>query len=160
ARLHALALSSSWSALHDAVQRLLNLRAKADDTPTRHLLSRLADSPELERLRRLETLESDALVRPYRTLWDRHGPRSGTAAAAAQGVDAQRRGTAVEALTAQALQALARRLNEADGTGTPFRVVTSMRVPASIPAKHERAKTEWDAVLLRQAETIDDAPAW
>ncbi|CAG2158990.1 3-deoxy-D-arabino-heptulosonate 7-phosphate synthase [Cupriavidus numazuensis] len=159
-KLHALASSSSWSALHDAVQQLLDLPAIADDTPTRHRLSRLADSPELERLRRLETLGSDALVRQYRTLWDRQGPRSGTAAAAAQGVDAQRRGTAVEALTAQALQALARRLNEADGTGTPYRVVTSMRVPASIPAKHERAKTEWDAVLLRQAETIDDAPAW
>lgn len=160
AKLHALASSSSWSALHDAVQQLLDLPAIPDDTPTRHRLSRLADNPELERLRRLETLASDALVRQYRTLWDRHGPRSGTAAAAAQGVDAQRRGTAVEALTARALQALARGLNEADGTGAPYRVVTSMRVPASMPAKHERAKTEWDAVLLRQAETIVDAPAW
>lgn len=160
ARLHALASASSWSALHDTVRQLLDLPAMTNDMAAQRRLSRLADSPELERLRRLEALESDALVCQYRSLWERHGPRSGTAAAVAQGADAQRRGIAVEALTAQALRALARRLNDADGIETSCRVVTSMRVPASLPAKHDRAKTEWDAVLLRQAGTVDDAPAW
>lgn len=34
--------------------------------------------------------------------------------------------------------------------------MTSLRVPASIPASHERAKTEWDVVLLRRRS----AEAW
>jgi hypothetical protein len=41
-----------------------------------------------------------------------------------------------------------------------YRVVSSMRVPASIPASHERAKAEWDAVLLRRVDAAGGAPAW
>ncbi|WP_244259053.1 3-deoxy-D-arabino-heptulosonate 7-phosphate synthase [Cupriavidus gilardii] len=159
ARLHASASASSWAALHDTVRRLLAMPAISDGTPNatsiQRALTPLLDSPALERLRRLEALSSDALVRQYRSLWERHGPRSGTATATAHGVSSRQRGAAVEALAAQALRALAQRLNEREGASAPYRVVTSMRVPASLPASHERAKTEWDAVLLRRA-TRDD----
>src|SRR5690606_20420442 len=33
-------------------------------------------------------------------------------------------------------------------------------VPSSIPGNAERAKSEWDVVLLRQAETLDTEPVW
>ncbi|KAG1257227.1 hypothetical protein G6F65_015994 [Rhizopus arrhizus] len=35
-----------------------------------------------------------------------------------------------------------------------------MLVPASIPASAERAKSEWDAVLLRQTRTDAATPVW
>ncbi len=123
-------------------------------------MTRLLNSAALTRLRRLDTLASDDLVRQYQTLWDQHGPRPGSLEAVSQGSASQRRGAVVEALAAQALEALARRLNEAEGAQASYRVVTSMRVPASIPASHERAKTEWDAVLLRQAKMADASAAW
>lgn len=171
-QLHAAASASSWAALHDTVRRLLAMPATSNEAPNampnaaplQPALAQLLDSPALERLRRLEALSSDAQVRQYRSLWDRQGPRSGTATATAQGASSRQRGAAAEALAAQALRALAQRLNDAEGTSAPYRVVTSMRVPASLPASHERAKTEWDAVLLRQASTKDEAddetPAW
>ncbi|WP_395894922.1 3-deoxy-D-arabino-heptulosonate 7-phosphate synthase [Cupriavidus cauae] len=170
--LHAAASASSWAALHDTVRRLLAMPAISNEVPNaapnaaplQPALAQLLDSPALERLRQLEALSSDAQVRQYRSLWDRQGPRSGTATATAQGASSRQRGAAAEALAAQALRALAQRLNDAEGTSAPYRVVTSMRVPASLPASHERAKTEWDAVLLRQANTEDEAddetPAW
>ncbi|BDB26715.1 3-deoxy-D-arabino-heptulosonate 7-phosphate synthase [Cupriavidus sp. P-10] len=157
ARLHASTSASSWSALHDTVRGLLDMPEIASEAPG---LARLLDSPALKRLQRLEALEADDLVRQYRELWDRHGPRSGSATASAQGAAARQRGAATEAQAAQALEALAQRLNEAERAQASYRVVTSMRVPASIPATHERAKTEWDAVLLRQLPASDAAPAW
>lgn len=172
ARLHAAASTSSWAALHDTVRHLLAMpaisseasTAAPNEAPLQPALTQLLDSPALEHLRRLEALSSDAQVRQYRSLWERQGPRSGTATATAQGVSSRQRGAAAEALAAQALRALAQRLNDAEGTSAPYRVVTSMRVPASLPASHERAKTEWDAVLLSQAskddEADDDTPAW
>jgi hypothetical protein len=63
-------------------------------------------------------------------------------------------------LGTQALEALARRLNEEAGDGPPYRVVSSMRVPATIPASPDGAKGEWDGVLLRQAGTAESPPAW
>jgi hypothetical protein len=166
-RLHPAASASSWAALHDTVRHLLAMPAISNEAstpapteaPLQPALAQLLDSPALERLRRLEALSSDAQVRQYRSLWDRQGPRSGSATATAQGVSSRQRGAAAEALAAQALRALAQRLNDAEGTSAPYRVVTSMRVPASLPASHERAKTEWDAVLLRQAETKEETPA-
>ncbi|MBP0620701.1 3-deoxy-D-arabino-heptulosonate 7-phosphate synthase [Cupriavidus consociatus] len=157
ARLHASTSASSWSALHDTGRGLLGMPEIANEAPG---LARLLDSPALKRLQRLEALEADDLVRQYRTLWDRQGPRPGSATASAQGVAARRRGAATEAQAAQALEALAQRLNQAEGAPASYRVVTSMRVPASIPATHDRAKTEWDAVLLRQLPPADAVPAW
>ncbi|SHI31041.1 3-deoxy-D-arabino-heptulosonate 7-phosphate synthase [Pollutimonas bauzanensis] len=160
ARLHACASSASWSELSDTARRLLLTPEFANGSPFERGLTRLVDSPALERLRRLEALTPDELVRQYQSLWDRHGPRSGSPVALAQGSASQRRGAAVEASAAQALEALARRLDEAEGAGASYRVATSMRVPASIPASPQRAKSEWDAVLLRHAKTADAAPVW
>src|SRR5690606_20488171 len=41
-----------------------------------------------------------------------------------------------------------------------YRVVTSMRVPASLAAGVERAKTEWDVVLLSRAVGEADTAPW
>ena len=35
-----------------------------------------------------------------------------------------------------------------------------MRVPSSIPGRHDRAKTEWDAILLERPRGDDPAPVW
>lgn len=124
----------------------------------------MLEHPALALLRRLDTLASDPLVVEYRTLWERYGPRSGSASAVAQGLSSRQRGDAAEALAARALEALAQRLNAAAGASAPYRVVTSMRVPAAIPAAHKHAKSEWDVVLLRQSaaasETAGGTPVW
>lgn len=160
ADLHASAAASSWSALRGIAQRLIDSPDNGNDSPVALALTRLLDNPAVQRLQRIEALEADALVRQYVSLWDRVGPRPGSATAVAQGVSAQQRGAGAEALAAQALEVLARRLNEAEANHAPYRVVTSLRVPASIPASHERAKTEWDVVLLRRAGPVDGMPAW
>ncbi|MGE8638074.1 MAG: 3-deoxy-D-arabino-heptulosonate 7-phosphate synthase [Achromobacter sp.] len=160
AALQAAAASASWATLSEAAQRLRAMHEKIVDPAVQRALARLLDAPALARLQRLDALAPDGQVRHYQSLWDRHGPRSSSQTAVAQGSAAQRRGAAVEALAKAALDALSRRLNQAhDGLQT-FRVVTSMLVPASIPASAERAKSEWDAVLLRQAHTDAATPVW
>ncbi|AMR81284.1 hypothetical protein [Cupriavidus nantongensis] len=160
ARLHTYAGAAAWDDLQEAVQRLLETPltpASVSETPTARALAQLLEHPALTRLRRLDALASDPLVAQYRALWDRYGPRSGSASAVAQGLSSRQRGDAAEALAAQALEALAQRLNAAAGASAPYRVVTSMRVPAAIPATHKHAKTEWDVVLLRQSAAAGDA---
>ncbi|PZX20952.1 conserved hypothetical protein [Cupriavidus phytorum] len=166
-RLHTYAGAAAWNDLQEAVQRLLEMPltpASAGDSPTARALAQLLEHPALARLRRLDALASDPLVAEYRALWERYGPRSGSACAVAQGRSSRQRGDAAEALAAQAVEALARRLNAAAGASAPYRVVTSMRVPAAIPAAHKHAKTEWDVVLLRQSaateDTAGETPAW
>lgn len=160
AQLHASASSASWAELPAIAQRLLAMPQIANQASFDRGLTRLLDSSALGRLQRLDALASDELVCRYQSLWDRNGPRAGSATAVAQGSASQQRGAAVEALATQALEALARRLNDAEGALTSYRVVTSMRVPASIPGSSERAKSEWDVVLLRQAKGFDEMPAW
>lgn len=160
ARLHAAGSSESASGLFDTVRSLLNMPEIANDSSLGRGLTQLRDSAALERLRRLEALETEETVREYRSLWDRSGPRPGSETAVARGVEAKRRGAAMEASAARALEALALRLKEAHGRPASYWVVTSMRVPASIPGSHARAKTEWDAVLLRSAQTSDAALVW
>jgi hypothetical protein len=160
AALHAAAASSSWSALPGIVQRLIDSPDTGNGSPVAPGLARLRDNPALHRLQRIEALGADEAVRQYLSLWDRVGPRPGSATAVARGASAQQRGAGAEALAEQALLALARRLNEPEDDNAPYRVVTSLRVPASIPASHERAKTEWDVVLLRRASPVDGMLAW
>ncbi len=160
AQLHACASSGSWSELSDTARQILAMPDIANESPVERSVTRLLESPALGCLRRLDALASDELVRQYQSLWDQQGPRSGSPTAVAQGTASQLRGAAVETLAAQAIKALARRLNEAQGTPASYRVVTSMRVPASIPASAERAKSEWDVVLMRQATTVDATPVW
>ncbi|PCE33164.1 3-deoxy-D-arabino-heptulosonate 7-phosphate synthase [Burkholderia ubonensis] len=159
AQLHEAASSASWDKLHATLQRLLVLPEMATDAAFECDIAKLTGSPALERLRNLDALASDERVCQYQALWGRNGPHSGSSLAAAQGAVSHQRGAAVEASAAQALEALAGRLNAADEQRM-YRVVTSMRVPASIPGRHDRAKTEWDAVLLERARGDEPAPAW
>ncbi|MGV2865583.1 3-deoxy-D-arabino-heptulosonate 7-phosphate synthase [Achromobacter sp. AGC39] len=132
----------------------------ANDPALARSLSRLRDGAALERLQRLDELALDPWVRRYQALWNRNGPRSGSPGAVAQGVAAQQRGAAVEARASQALQALADRLNAAPEGNAAYRVVTSMRVPPALPGDADRAKSEWDAALLRRvdAPSVPNAP--
>lgn len=156
-RLHEFASSASWTALAAAARQLTLATDTVPDARLQRGLGRLLDNPALQRLQRLEALASDDLVRQHRALLDRNGPRAGSAAAVEQGRTTQQRGAAVEASAAQALHMLARRLNAAQAADA-YRVVTSMCVPASIPGSADRAKTEWDAVLLRRAAPIARMP--
>ncbi|QGZ64866.1 3-deoxy-D-arabino-heptulosonate 7-phosphate synthase [Paraburkholderia acidisoli] len=155
AQVQASASAMAWPALHAAARALFALPDLAHESELQRGLARLVDNPALPRLQRLNTLATHAAVQQYEALWDRQGPRPGSADAMAQGSASQQRGAAVEALAAQALSALAARLDAAEGERGRYRVVTSMRVPAAIPASAERAKSEWDAVLLRRADTSD-----
>ncbi|WP_447919664.1 3-deoxy-D-arabino-heptulosonate 7-phosphate synthase [Achromobacter aegrifaciens] len=157
AALHAAAVSGSWGALPQALRHLLDLCTGQASAAA--ALDRLLGNPALERLRRLDELAGDDDVRRYRALWDQQGPRPGSATAVAEGNASRRRGDAVEALALHALEALARRLNDAEG-GAVYQAVSSMRVPPAIPANAERAKSEWDAALLRRTVSGDAAPAW
>ncbi|AXF25731.1 3-deoxy-D-arabino-heptulosonate 7-phosphate synthase [Burkholderia pyrrocinia] len=159
ARLHAAATAASWVDLDAALAQLLALPDMAADTAFEQDIVKLKDSPALERMLRLDALASDEHVRRYRALWVRQGPLEGSTVAVAQGVASQQRGAAVEALAAQVLDALARRLEAVDARRT-YRVVTSMRVPSSIPGRHDRAKTEWDAILLERMRGDEAAPVW
>lgn len=153
--LQRLLARASWSELHDTLQRLAAMPDIAGASPVCTDLARLVDSAALQRLRRMESLSSDPRVIAYLQLRERHGPQPGSTTATAQGRAAQQRGAAVEAAAADALRALARRLDAAERAAS-YCVATAMRVPASLPG-HDRAKTEWDAVLLRRADTVDGA---
>lgn len=159
ARLHAAAAGASWDTLYAELRHLLAQPETAADPAFQRDLAKLHDNPALARLQRLAALSVDPVVRQYRALWERQGPPEGSALAVAQGATSQRRGAAVEALAALALGTLADQLDAID-TQRTYRVVTSMRVPASIPGKHDRAKTEWDAVLLERARSGDPSTAW
>ncbi|KAB0634198.1 3-deoxy-D-arabino-heptulosonate 7-phosphate synthase [Burkholderia latens] len=159
ARLHAAAARAAWDDVDATLRHLLAQPEMATDTAFEQDIVKLKDSAALARLLRTDALSPDPDVRQYRTLWGRQGPLVGSALAVAQGVTSQQRGAAVEALAAQALHALAAQLDARDPHRT-YRVVTSMRVPAAIPGKHDRAKTEWDAVLLDRARGDDPSAAW
>lgn len=158
-RLHTAALAGSWVHFHDTLQSVLSVPEVAADSALVRDLAALATHSALADLQRLEALASDANVRRYQTLWGKQGPRSGSVEAAAQGSAARQRGAAVEATAAHALNALARRLN-ANCEPSRYRVVTSMRVPASLPGQHAHAKTEWDVALLERAPGEASATGW
>src|SRR5690606_10435091 len=120
ARLQGALSSASWSALSDSVRDLLAL-PEVLNSSLQQGLARLLDSPALERLRRLDALAADDLVRRYQSLWSRHAPRSGSPTAVAQGSVSRQRGAAVEALAMQAIKALADRLNGKEGARAAYR---------------------------------------
>lgn len=182
ARLHDAAASGDWAAMEATARRLLaghegssalgvaravSAAGAVGDGTIGPGLEKLLAHPALTRLQRLDALIADPHVTEYRALWSRQGPGAGSAMAMTAGVASRERGVAAEAAAARALDAIAQRLNaEAPSSlepyREPYRVVTSMRVPAAIPASHERAKSEWDAVLLRQrpGTGAPDAPVW
>ncbi|WZB71836.1 hypothetical protein WJ968_08860 [Achromobacter xylosoxidans] len=147
---------------------MLNLPQVHTDADLASALRALLDAPALARLQRLDALASDPRVRQYEAIREKQGPRSGSEEANAQGLLARQRGVAVEILAARALEALARHLDQASpsesrhGDASPgYRVVTSLRVPSALAANADRAKTEWDAVLLRRADgNASETPLW
>ena len=120
--------------------------------PVREGLQKLRNEPALQRLQRLEALQAHKKVLQYRSLWEQQGPRANSHAAVQEGAEARRRGMSVETLAKHALQSVADSLNAASGGSAFYRVVTSMYVPAGLASGHEGGKTEWDAVLLKQAD--------
>ncbi|MGE4337397.1 MAG: 3-deoxy-D-arabino-heptulosonate 7-phosphate synthase [Pigmentiphaga sp.] len=151
-QLHAAASSGSWRHLRDVASHLSRMTPAPASSALLSGVDHLLQSPSLANLLRLEALAQDDSIREYQALWDRQGPRSSSPEAAAQGRVAQRRGAAAEADAAQALEALAGRLNAVQEPGAPlYRVATSLRVPAELCNGGERAKGEWDVALLRRA---------
>lgn len=165
AALHEAAASQAWHTLHDRVGQLL---AGPSGAPLAPRLTTLRDSAPLQRLVRIEALCADENVREYRSLLDQQRPRAGSVHALADGGRAKQRGAAMEARTAAALATLAQRLDKADRVTGRYRVATSMRVPAALCNGAQRAKAEWDAVLLERADDREDdraddrtkAPLW
>lgn len=157
ARLQAALAAEQWSAVGAAAEALLSARpwvneAQAGgDATLQEPLRKLQADEALQRLQQLEALQDHEQVRLYRRLWDQQGPRANSHAAVKEGAEARRRGMSVETLAKQALQAVADVLNRRVGTGAFYRVATSMYVPAALAAGQEGGKTEWDAVLLKQA---------
>lgn len=160
ARLHAAAVSQSWDELRDIAQHIAALPETMSDSSLQQRLTALLGSPSLRHLQRLEELKNDELVRRYRSLLDRRGPRTGSAEAVARGVASKQRGAATEAAATAALGLLVRRLNEVEHALARYRLVTSMRVPASLCADAAGAKTEWDTVLLEQPGEVEDSTIW
>ncbi|HYG42236.1 MAG TPA: 3-deoxy-D-arabino-heptulosonate 7-phosphate synthase, partial [Bordetella sp.] len=105
ARLHGAASAAAWTVLADTARDILAMPEPAAEPAIAQGLERLLAEPALGRLQRLDALASDALVRQYQSLWDRNGPRPGSDTAVMQGSASRRRGAAVEALAARALEA-------------------------------------------------------
>lgn len=160
AQLHKHAANARWAEVANTASRLLEAAAGEPETPVAEGATRLLESPALDRLLRREALEGNAQVRRYLALWGQQGPLAGSDDAVEQGAAARKRGDAVEAQSALALQALAQRLNARQDGGPPYRVVASLRVPAALPGTPDRAKSEWDVVLLRQAGDMVDGNVW
>ena len=154
-RMRQASAAADWSDVDDAIMDLLGLPEVQDEPVLFRSLERIVSDDALRRLCRIEALGQRDEVQRYRALWARQGPAAGTGQATAAGSDAQRRGDAVEALAAQALEVLAARLN-AEEHPPRYRVATSLKVPSSIPGDPRRAKSEWDVALLRR----HDASTW
>ncbi|NLC34998.1 MAG: 3-deoxy-D-arabino-heptulosonate 7-phosphate synthase [Alcaligenaceae bacterium] len=161
AQLRNSAAAAHWPSLPTALQQALSAPAAGEDSDLASALTQLLAEPALQRLVRLDTLRGHKRVQQYLALREQQGPRANSEAAARQGAEGRRRGMGVETLAAQALQALALRLDRMSNGATRHQVVTSMHVPASLSAGHQGAKTEWDVVLLKQvAETARPMPVF
>lgn len=167
ARLHAATTAGDWLQVAHLAQALRVQPEVARVDKLASALRALVDDPALTRLCRIEVLTRDPAVCRYRAMRARLGPRAGSAEACAQARLARQRGIAVETQAAQALRAVAHYLDRVDAAATAgssprYQVVTSLRVPASLAAAADRAKTEWDAVLLRRADPTpaDAMPLW
>lgn len=148
--LQTAATSERWSETSSILHRILD-QESASDIRIHESLEKLRQESGLARLLRLEALLEREDVRQYRALWEQQGPPANSHAAVQEGAQARRRGMDVESQTKYALEAVAEVLNRRAGTQARYRVATSMYVPASLAGHHEGGKTEWDAVLLRQA---------
>ncbi|TFZ01077.1 hypothetical protein [Ramlibacter rhizophilus] len=144
AHAHQCARAGDWAALRDALAALHPLA----DPPLRHALDALAQSPALARLERLQALQAHATVRRLQALHAARGPLAGTDAAAAQGRASARVGRQAEAEVAEVFDAMAEVLNGHAATGTTWRAVRGLRLPAGFPGVLSGAKDEWDIALV------------
>lgn len=157
AQLHAAARAADWWRVAELARNLPLLAEVAIIDDLASALRALDADPALARLCRIETLARDPQVCRYRSLRAQLGPRAGSDEAGAQARLARQRGAMVETLAAHALGAVADYLGRLEAAATAgdaprYRVVTSLRVPAGLAAEANRAKTEWDAVLLRRVD--------
>lgn len=178
AQLHAAAAAQDWRRVAQLAQALPARPEVAVIDDLASALRALGGDPALIRLCRIEALMRDPEVCRYRSIRAQLGPRAGSDEATAQARLARQRGAVVETQAAHALRAVAGYLNRLKGAAAAsdasrYRVVTSLRVPSSLGADRDRAKTEWDAVLLRRvdpaagsaqagatAASADLAPLW
>ncbi|MFJ1301815.1 3-deoxy-D-arabino-heptulosonate 7-phosphate synthase [Pseudomonadota bacterium AL_CKDN230030165-1A_HGKHYDSX7] len=160
ARLHSAAGKEDWLTLHNALAAVLAMPASEAITPPLPALQGLQEDPAFTRLRRFATLASYPRVQAYLALCAQQGPQSGSADAYAQGAASRRRGNVAEAAAADALGALVRRLNAAASATHVYRLVRSARMPGSLVASTDRAKGEWDVLVLRQGVSAAADAGW
>jgi len=158
-RLHAAASEENWPALHHALAAVLAMPASEASAPALTALQALPQDAAFARLRRYAALAAHPRVQAYLALCAQHGPQSGSADAYAQGAASRRRGNVAEAAAADALATLARGLTAATATHV-YRTVRSARMPGSLVASTDRAKGEWDVLVLRQAADAGPDTAW
>lgn len=145
-RLHALASTDDWEALHDELRAQAADGAAGEGNPA---LPTLAAQPELQALLRLQSLQRLDAVRRYRALCALQGPDAGSAAASAQGQASARAGEDAEQRAAEALAAVAQQLDRlAGGASGRYRLLRSLRPPAGFPGAAAKAKDEWDAAIV------------
>ncbi len=165
------ALKQSLLALHDAGERadwmqvrtitegLLRSPERLADDELKRSLERLQQAPALHELLATAAESHEPRMQRYLQLLRQQGPTAGTEDAHARGRRAQARGAAVEAQAADALSRLADQLRH-DDPSADYRVVTGLLVPGSIPGDPQRAKSEWDAALLRSASQGETSTTW
>jgi hypothetical protein len=149
AQLHALAAADDWARLAQAMAVL----PAADGLQ--------AANAALRRLVRGDALLRLETVQRYRALCGRRGPLAGSDAATAQGRASAREGEMAEQAGVRALRGIADLLNRraataGDNSGS-FRVVRSLRTPGGFPGTASKAKEEWDAAILRNADAQQGA---
>lgn len=147
ARLHALSRAGAWDALHEALSR-----CPSGLEPESHRWA-----PALSRLRRHTTLQHTPAVQRYLALLALAGPARGSALAATQGRNAARAGADAERASVAAFAAIARQLDDLDGTPGAHRAVRGLLPPHDLPGESEKAKGEWDAAILRSEGPADPA---
>ncbi len=154
AQLHAHAVAHAWAELRQAAEALAAERL--DEPLLCDTLARLLARPALARMAQRAALQGDVDVRRYRALVAQRGPLAASAAAAAQGRASARAGAAAEAQTLAAFAGIAEHLNTLAPADARFHAVHGLRNPLALPAA-DKAKGEWDVVLLRDAAGSDAA---
>lgn len=149
-----LANAEQWSGLQRALTNWLALHS----CQRAGALLDIIQLPELQQLLDFEQLSSTPDVQRYLHYRQQNGPLTGSPEAIAQGKRAQARGAHVEEQTQATLTDLAQSLRLVEQHD--YRVVSAVHFPAHLIAGSQYAKTEWDALLLRKATTVDKQTIW
>jgi len=151
-RLHRLAAADSWPELGQAIEQLLG-QPFADDEQLRAALAAIHSSPAFERLARGGALLRLESVQRYQSLGEQHGPLAGSDTAAAQGRASAHLGETAERATVEALHRIADLQNRREPGPGGYRVVRGLLTPRGFPGEVAKAKEEWDAAIVRSADT-------